>query len=70
MPDRDEAVELVRDRGAIFFVCGDGRRMASAVHDTCARIYQEAAGVSAEEADAWLDDVRRNHTRYVTDVFA
>jgi cytochrome P450/NADPH-cytochrome P450 reductase len=68
--DRDEVVELVRDRGAIFYVCGDGRRMAPAVHDTCARIYQEAAGVTAQEAEAWLDDVRRNHTRYVTDVFA
>jgi hypothetical protein len=24
---------------------------------------------TAEEADAWLTDVRRHHTRYVADVF-
>ena len=67
--DRGDVVGLVR-RGAVFYVCGDGRHMAPAVHETCARIYQEATGVSAEEADAWLTDVQRNHTRYVSDVCA
>jgi hypothetical protein len=28
--------------------------MAPAVHDTCARIYAEGAGVTAEEAETWL----------------
>ena len=45
--DRAEVVALVR-QGATFFVCGDGRRMAPAVHDTCVRIYREATGADAE----------------------
>ena len=67
--DRSDVVDLVR-QGAIFYLCGDGRHMAPAVHATCARIYQEATGATAEEADAWLTDVQRNRTRYVSDVFA
>jgi cytochrome P450 / NADPH-cytochrome P450 reductase len=63
----------VRDlfrRGAIVFVCGDGERMAPAVRATFVRIYQDAVGVGAEEADAWADKVERETGRYVSDVFA
>jgi len=67
--DRADVVDRIRN-GGVFYVCGDGRRMAPAVHDTCARIYQEASGATAEEADAWLTEVQRERTRYVTDVFA
>jgi len=67
--DRDRVVELV-ELGATFYVCGDGRRMAPAVYDTCARIYSEVAGASAEEAEAWLDRMQHEHARYVSDVFA
>ena len=67
--DRSDVVDSIRG-GGYFYVCGDGRRMAPAVHDTCARIYRGAAGVTAEEADAWLTAVQRERTRYVTDVFA
>jgi cytochrome P450 / NADPH-cytochrome P450 reductase len=67
--DRADVVDLVR-RGATFYVCGDGRRMAPAVHDTCARIYREATGATEEEARAWLTAMEREHTRYVADVFA
>jgi cytochrome P450/NADPH-cytochrome P450 reductase len=67
--DRERVVELVRD-GAVVYVCGDGRHMAPAVHDTCARIYAEATGASREEAEAWLDEMQREHSRFVTDVFA
>lgn len=67
--DRPDVVDRIRS-GGVFYVCGDGRRMAPAVHDTCAWIYQEASGATAEEADAWLSEVQRERTRYVTDVFA
>ena len=67
--DRADVVDLVR-RGATFFVCGDGRRMAPAVHATAARIHREATGASAEETDAWLTAMEREHSRYVADVFA
>jgi cytochrome P450/NADPH-cytochrome P450 reductase len=56
--------------GATLYVCGDGRRMAPAVHDTCVRMYAEATGVSAEEAEAWMNTMERQHGRYVADVFA
>ncbi|GAA5134781.1 bifunctional cytochrome P450/NADPH--P450 reductase [Pseudonocardia adelaidensis] len=67
--DRADVVDLVR-RGAIFYVCGDGRRMAPAVYDTCTRIYQEATGATAADAEAWIADMQRNRARYVADVFA
>ena len=67
--DRADVVDLVRG-GAVFYVCGDGRRMAPAVHDTCVRIYREATGASAEQADAWMTAMEREHARYVADVFA
>jgi cytochrome P450/NADPH-cytochrome P450 reductase len=66
--DRDDVVDLIR-AGATFFVCGDGLRLAPAVHDTCARIYSEATGASAEQADAWMTAMEREHARYVADVF-
>lgn len=67
--ERDRVIDLVRG-GAIFYVCGDGRRMAPAVHDTCARIYSTATGATAEQAAAWMAVMEREHTRYVADVFA
>lgn len=67
--DRADVAELVRD-GATVFVCGDGRRMAPAVHDTCVRIYAEATGVTPDEAEQWMDTMEREHARYVSDVFA
>ncbi|WP_366521101.1 hypothetical protein [Lapillicoccus sp.] len=67
--DRAEVIDLVR-AGAIFFVCGDGQRMAPAVYDTCTRIYIEATGATAERADAWMIEMQREHSRYVADVYA
>lgn len=67
--DRADVIDLVT-RGAVFFVCGDGRRMAPAVYDTCARIYAEATGSTPEQADTWLTQMQREHGRYVADVFA
>jgi sulfite reductase alpha subunit-like flavoprotein len=51
-------------------VCGDGRRMAPAVHETCVRIYQEATNSMPEVAEQWMVEMERNHGRYVADVFA
>ena len=67
--DRADVVDLVK-RGATLYVCGDGRHMAPAVHDTCVRIYQEATGASVEAAEQWMTSMEREHGRYVADVFA
>ena len=67
--DRKEIEALFRQNGHIY-VCGDGKRMAPAVRATFVRMYQEAAQVSSEEANAWADNLEKNSARYVTDVFA
>jgi cytochrome P450/NADPH-cytochrome P450 reductase len=67
--DRAEVVALVR-AGATFFVCGDGQRMAPAIHQACVRIYQEATGATVEAAERWMEEMERTHGRYVADVFA
>ena len=67
--DRADVAELVRD-GAHVYVCGDGRSMAPAVHETCVRMYAEATGCSTAEAEAWMDRMERDHGRYVCDAFA
>lgn len=66
--DRVEVGRMVTD-GATFYVCGDGERMAPAVHDTCVRMYVEAMGVGVDEAEAWLAEMEFEHNRYVSDVF-
>ncbi|HEX2910153.1 MAG TPA: cytochrome P450 [Chloroflexia bacterium] len=67
--DRAEVIELVK-QGAILYLCGDGRNMAPAVHETCVRIYREATGASSQEAESWMDEMERKHARYVADLFA
>ncbi|WP_243790306.1 bifunctional cytochrome P450/NADPH--P450 reductase [Saccharopolyspora gloriosae] len=67
--DRAEVIDLV-ERGATVFVCGDGQRMAPAVHRTCTRIYEEATGATPEQAEQWMTAMERDHARYVADVFA
>jgi cytochrome P450/NADPH-cytochrome P450 reductase len=67
--DRADLADLFR-KGARVFVCGDGRHMAPAVRETFVRIYQEAAGATAEQAEAWIDKIERETGRYVSDVFA
>jgi len=66
--DRADVVDLVR-HGAILYVCGDGRHMAPAVHETCVRIYQEATASTQAAAEAWMTEMEREHGRYVADVF-
>ncbi|MFL5804869.1 MAG: bifunctional cytochrome P450/NADPH--P450 reductase [Roseiflexaceae bacterium] len=67
--DRADVVELMK-QGAVFYVCGDGRRMAPAVYETCIRIYQQATNATPEEAEQWMTEMERTHGRYVADVFA
>jgi hypothetical protein len=42
--DRHDIAKLTRDRGANFYVCGDGQHMAPAVWDTCVHMYREGSG--------------------------
>ncbi|MFY0581783.1 hypothetical protein ACN28S_52660 [Cystobacter fuscus] len=64
-----EQVKALLAQGAMFFLCGDGRRMAPAVRETLARIHQETVGCSEAEATAWLEGME-TQGRLVADVFA
>ena len=63
-----ERVRALLD-GVVALVCGDGLHMAPSVRETLAKIYQEAAGCSDEDAEEWLQDME-HQGRYVPDVFA
>ena len=67
--DRADVAGLFQ-KGASVYVCGDGRRMAPAVRETCVRIYREAVGAAPEAAEAWMEKIERESGRYVSDVFA
>jgi cytochrome P450/NADPH-cytochrome P450 reductase len=68
--DRHDVAKLTRDRGATFYVCGDGQHMAPAVWDTCVHMYREGSGADETTAEAWLTQMQREHSRYVADVFS
>ena len=63
-----ERVMALMDEGAIFYVCGDGRRMAPAVRETLGRIHQEKKGCTAEQAAEWMRRMEQER-RYLADVF-
>jgi len=67
--ERRRIVELFR-KGAIVYVCGDGRRVAPAVREALVAVYREAASADESSAQAWADAMEREHGRYVSDVFA
>ena len=67
--DRGDLSRLFQ-KGAQFFVCGDGKRMAPAVRDTFVRIYSEATHADESAALEWVDKMEHEHVRYVSDVFA
>jgi sulfite reductase (NADPH) flavoprotein alpha-component len=54
--------------GAQLYVCGDEKAMAKDVHATLARIVAEQSGRSAEAAEAYLGDLRKQR-RYQRDVY-
>ncbi|PZT93203.1 MAG: cytochrome [Gordonia sp. (in: high G+C Gram-positive bacteria)] len=56
--------------GGTVYLCGDGERMAPAVRDTLVRIYQDAAGVTRDAAEQWMDTIEREQGRFVADIFA
>jgi sulfite reductase (NADPH) flavoprotein alpha-component len=56
------------DDGAHLYVCGDEKAMAKDVHATLVRIVAEQSGRSAEAAEAYLGDLRKQR-RYQRDVY-
>jgi sulfite reductase (NADPH) flavoprotein alpha-component len=56
------------EEGAHIYVCGDEKYMAKDVQDTLLEILKKEGGLSAEEADEYLADLRQTK-RYQRDVY-
>ncbi|KZX79377.1 sulfite reductase subunit alpha [Oleiphilus sp. HI0009] len=56
------------ERGAYFYICGDAYRMAKDVDAALHDIIAEHGNMSAEQADAYLADLKKQK-RYVRDVY-
>lgn len=67
---RENAGELYDwlEKGAHFYVCGDASRMASDVHEALIDVIEKAGGRSREEAEAYVDDLKKSK-RYQRDVY-
>ncbi|MFK7836536.1 MAG: bifunctional cytochrome P450/NADPH--P450 reductase [Sulfitobacter sp.] len=63
-----DAVWALLEKGAKVFACGDGSRMEPDVRRALTLIYAEEKDVSAEAADAWMDQMM-SEDRYVLDVW-
>lgn len=55
-------------QGAFVYICGDGAHMAKDVHQALFEIVQQHGGLSAEDAETYLDDLRAAK-RYQKDVY-
>ncbi len=56
------------EEGAVIYVCGDEKHMASDVHDTLEIILQEEGGMNAKEAADYLTELQQQK-RYQRDVY-
>lgn len=56
------------DAGSHVYICGDASRMAKDVHETMVRIISTYGGRSPEQAEAYLEDMRKAG-RYARDVY-
>jgi sulfite reductase (NADPH) flavoprotein alpha-component len=55
-------------RGAHFYVCGDANQMAGDVHDALLTIVRQQGGLSEDNANAYVSDLRQSR-RYQRDVY-
>lgn len=68
MRARSEELYKWLEQGAHFYVCGDASRMAGDVHQALVDIYQQHGGLSQEDAEAKLAQLKKEK-RYQRDVY-
>ncbi|WP_426059789.1 assimilatory sulfite reductase (NADPH) flavoprotein subunit [Hymenobacter sp. B1770] len=56
------------ENGAQFYVCGDKKRLGSAVQTALAEVVRREAGLSAEAADSYVRELKKQR-RYLEDVY-
>jgi cytochrome P450/NADPH-cytochrome P450 reductase len=62
---KERVWELISE-GAIFYVCGEGSRMAPGVQKTIQKIYSEKTGCDQEESESWMTEMIQQK-RYIID---
>lgn len=68
MLEKSEELYKWLQEGAIVYVCGDEKHMATDVHDTLETILQKEGGLNAKEAAEYLADMQQQK-RYQRDVY-
>ncbi|MBK1882982.1 assimilatory sulfite reductase (NADPH) flavoprotein subunit [Luteolibacter pohnpeiensis] len=66
----EQAAEIYQwlEQGAHFYVCGDAQRMAHDVHEALISVVEFQGGVSREEAEAYVENLKKTK-RYQRDVY-
>lgn len=68
MREKGKDLHAWLEEGAHFYVCGDANRMAKDVHQTLIDVVAEHGGKTAEEAEAYVDQLKKDK-RYQRDVY-
>lgn len=64
-----EVAELIVSRDAHVYVCGDGARMATEVHQALVEVLAQRNGMGEEQARARLDEMA-SRQQYVRDIWS
>jgi len=65
---KDDLWELLHNKKAWFYICGDARAMAKDVQQALRDIIKEKEGKTEEEAAAYIADLQKDG-RYFTDIW-
>jgi len=61
-------IDMMENKGAVFYVCGDAQAMQRSVLETWQLIYQEEGKKTAEDSIAFLKKLQ-SEERYIVDIW-
>jgi len=65
---KEKLWQFLNEKKGYFYVCGDARQMAKAVHQTLINVVKECGKMNETEAIAFVDNLQKSG-RYLTDVW-